>query len=73
VAAAASDIVVNAVVNSASGVSGPVTAGEMVTIYGTGLGPASGALFSIDPTTNMVDTILAGTRVFFGSVAAPIT
>lgn len=45
----------------------------MVAIKGNGLGPAVGVSFSLDPVTGMVDAKLAGTQVFFGSFAAPIT
>jgi uncharacterized protein (TIGR03437 family) len=65
--------VVASVVNAASGASGPLAPGEIVTIKGGGLGPAAAASFSIDPSTGMLDTTLAGTRVLFGSFAAPLT
>jgi len=73
VAATAPTVVVSAVVNSASGASGAIAPGEMVSIFGSGLGPDSGVSFSLDPKTGMVDTALGGTQVFFGSAAAPIT
>ena len=66
-------VVISGVTNSASGALGPVAPGELIAIYGTGLGPAVGASFIVNPTTGGVDTTLAGTRVLFGAVAAPIT
>ncbi len=73
IAAAPSSVVVNAVVNAANSASGTIAPGEMVTIFGSGLGPVTGVGFSLDPATGMVDTTLAGTRVLFGEFAAPIT
>lgn len=66
-------VVISGVTNSASGMTGAVAPGELVSIYGSGLGPASGVGFKVDPTTGGVDTMLAGTTVLFGTVAAPIT
>jgi uncharacterized protein (TIGR03437 family) len=71
--AAASTVIVSAITNAASGVSGAIAPGEMVSIFGAGLGPSAGVSFSVDPSTGMVDSTLAGTRVFFGPYAAPIT
>ena len=61
------------VTNAASGAAGAISPGEIVTIKGSGLGPGTGVSFSVDPVTGMVDTTLSGTRVLFGSFAAPIT
>lgn len=71
--ATSSPIFVTSVANSASGASGAVSPGEIVTINGRGLGPAVGVSFSVDPATGMLDSILAGTQVFFNGLAAPIT
>jgi uncharacterized protein (TIGR03437 family) len=68
-----SGITISAVTNSASGQTGAVAPGELISIYGSGLGPASGLPFTVDPVTGGVDTTLGGTRVLIGSVAAPIT
>ncbi len=64
---------VRSILNAASSVPGAIAPGEIVTIKGSGLGPAQGLSFSIDPNTSQVDTALAGTRVFFGGFGAPIT
>jgi uncharacterized protein (TIGR03437 family) len=60
------------VTNAASSLPGPIAPGEIVAIKGSGLGPAAGVSFTVDPSTGMVDTTLAGTRVLFGTVAAPL-
>jgi uncharacterized protein (TIGR03437 family) len=69
----APEAVIAGIRHSATGLSGPIAPGELITLYGTGLGPTAGTMFSVDPATGMVGTTLAETRVFFGSVAAPIT
>jgi uncharacterized protein (TIGR03437 family) len=68
-----SAVVVSSVTNSATFASGAIAPGEIVTITGSGLGPAAGVVFSVNPSTGMVDSTLAGTRVFFSGVPAPIT
>jgi uncharacterized protein (TIGR03437 family) len=68
-----SGMTISGVTNSASGQTGAVAPGELIAIYGSGLGPASGVPFTVYPVTGGVDTTLGGTRVLFGSVAAPIT
>jgi uncharacterized protein (TIGR03437 family) len=72
VSAATPTAVVTSVSNAASSSSGPIAPGEIVAIKGSGLGPATGVSFSVDPITGMVDTTLSGTRVFFGAFPAPI-
>jgi uncharacterized protein (TIGR03437 family) len=60
-----------AVANSASNLAGPVSGGEIVVLYGTGMGPAG--LVQYTPGTNgQVPTNLAGTTVYFGNYAAPL-
>ena len=73
VSAPAPTVIVTSVANAASGAPGAIAPGEMVAIKGSGLGPAAGVSFSVDPVTGIVDTTLAGTRVFFGANAAAIT
>jgi uncharacterized protein (TIGR03437 family) len=58
--------------NAASQLPGRLAPGEIVTIKGLGLGPASDASFSLDPITKKVGTSLAGTQVFFNGIAAPV-
>jgi uncharacterized protein (TIGR03437 family) len=66
-------ITISLIANSASGVTGSIAPGEIVMIKGTGLGPATGTSFSINPNTGLVNSMLGGTTVLFGSYAAPIT
>lgn len=61
---------VAAVVNSASLVQGVVAPGELVSIYGDGLGPATPVIF--DPNTPPIPTALSGTSVTIGGVPAPV-
>ncbi len=62
---------VDSVVNAASLQSGSVAAGEMVTIFGNALGPNQPASAQLT-SSGGVSTALAQTRVFFGSVTAPL-
>ncbi len=59
-----------ALVNAASYAQGAVAPGEIVTIYGAGLGPA--ALTTLQVESGGVTKVLAGTRVLFGGVSAPM-
>ena len=61
------------VVNSASGLSGPVAAGEMVTINGAGLGPTALATNPASAATaGKLETSLGGTQVMVNGSAAPL-
>jgi uncharacterized protein (TIGR03437 family) len=61
------------VVNSASGLSGPVAAGEMVTINGADLGPAALAANPANAaTTRTLETQLGTTQVMINGAAAPL-
>ena len=62
--------IVGAVVDSASERAGPVSPGEIVTIYGGGLGPPSPTGFQV--SNGIVPAQLAGTTVEFNGIAAPI-
>lgn len=63
----------NAIVNAASYVSPPLTVapGEIVTIFGQNMGPSELATLRLK-TPDSVDTALAGTRVLFDGVPAPL-
>ena len=65
-------IVAASVVNAASFGGGPVAPGEMVTIFGSGIGPAS--LVSLTPPASgaPVATTLGGVQVFFDTTPAPL-
>jgi uncharacterized protein (TIGR03437 family) len=63
------------VVNGGTGIAGGVAPGEIVTVYigpGLTLGPAQGAGLQLDPS-GLVASLIAGVRVLFDGVAAPIT
>jgi uncharacterized protein (TIGR03437 family) len=64
--------VITSVTNAASGVSGNLAPGEMITIKGVGLGPAVGVQFSLN-AAGRVDTTLAGVQVLVGGFPAAIT
>jgi uncharacterized protein (TIGR03437 family) len=69
---AAKQVSVDAFVNSASQAAGRAAPGELISIYGSGMGPKSGLSFSVDPLTQKVSTVLGGTQVFINGVAAPV-
>jgi uncharacterized protein (TIGR03437 family) len=59
------------VVNSASSLSGPVAPGELVVVYGSGLGPVTLASAQLDSSGHLSVNV-AGTQVLFNGVAAPL-
>jgi uncharacterized protein (TIGR03437 family) len=59
------------VVNSASNLSGPVAPGELVVVYGSGLGPGSLAGPQVDSSGHLSSNV-AGTQVLFNGEAAPL-
>ena len=63
---------VNAVANGASFILGAVAPGEVVVIWGSGLGPAQLTQYQLNPASGLVGTSLAGTSVIFGGTPAPI-
>src|SRR5579862_635887 len=63
--------VVKAVTNSASYATGGISPGELVTIWGTGLGPSAGAGLKLD-SNGLVETSLGGTQVFINGNPAPL-
>ncbi len=60
-----------AMLNSASYADGPVSPGEIVAIFGSGLGPAAGAMLTLD-STGKVATSIGGVTVSFGGHPAPL-
>jgi uncharacterized protein (TIGR03437 family) len=66
-----SGIGVAAVVSSASNLLGPVAPGDLVVLYGSGLGPPALAQFQLD-ANGLVPSTLAGTTVYFDGAAAPL-
>jgi len=59
------------VVNSASSLSGPVAPGEVVVVYGSGLGPTALAAAQVDSSGHLSNNV-AGTQVLFNGTAAPL-
>jgi uncharacterized protein (TIGR03437 family) len=72
VAASSAPPVISAknIVNGASFLSGGLAAGEIVTIFGSGLGPSSLQLASF--VENELQQTVAGTTVFFDGVPSPL-
>ena len=68
----ASAPVVAAVLNGASFVDGAVAPGQMVTIFGTRLGPETLTLFDPPAPGSTIATSLGGTTVFFDATPAPL-
>ena len=60
------------VVNAASYADGPISPGELVTIFGTGIGPATPAGAIVDPVTGKLFTNIGGVQVLFSGVPAPV-
>jgi uncharacterized protein (TIGR03437 family) len=60
------------VANAASLTAGPVSPGEIVSIFGSGLGPAAGAIGQYTYPT-LISNALEGVHVLFDGVPAPIT
>jgi uncharacterized protein (TIGR03437 family) len=60
------------IINAASGATGAVAPGEIISIFGTNLGPATPAYLTLNPAGN-VTTTLAGVTVTFNGIPAPLT
>ena len=58
--------------NSASALSGPVSPGEIVTMYGEGIGPAASYSMQDADNNGFVDTMVAGYTVLIDSIPSPI-
>ncbi len=62
---------VSAVTSGASLLNGPVAPGEVIVIWGSGLGPAQLAQYQAD-SNGLVPTNVGGTSVYINGVAAPM-
>jgi uncharacterized protein (TIGR03437 family) len=62
---------VGAATNAASSQSAPIAPGEIVTLYGVGLGPSMLTQYTPNPDGS-IPTTLAGVQVFFDSTPAPL-
>jgi uncharacterized protein (TIGR03437 family) len=63
---------VTAVVNGASFLNEPISPGEIITIGGTNLGPATPVALTLDPTGKFVTTTLGGVQVLINGYSAPL-
>jgi uncharacterized protein (TIGR03437 family) len=64
-------ISVEGITNAASFLAGPVAPGEIISIFGTDLGPTSGVGGGLN-AQGRLETTVAGTQVFFDGIAAPL-
>ncbi|MGH9455542.1 MAG: hypothetical protein ACRD2O_16400, partial [Terriglobia bacterium] len=62
---------ITAITNAADNVPGPVAPGEIVVLYGSGLGPAQLAPSQLT-SDGRVDTTAGGAQVYFNATPAPI-
>ena len=62
---------ITSVTNSATELTGSISPGEIVSIYGTDLGPANPLTLELDANGNAA-TSLGGVQVFFSGTAAPL-
>ena len=68
--AAGSGIQISAVTNAASNQTGAISPGEVVVLWGSGMGPASLANFQL--ANGALPTNVVGTSVYFNGAAAPL-
>ena len=71
IAAPPATLAAPSVTNAASFQTGAVSPGEIVTLFGSGLGPGVGAGAQLDELGNLA-TQVAGTQVIFDGIAAPL-
>lgn len=64
-------VALNGLVNGASFLPGPVAPGEIISVFGAGLGPPNLTVFDLAGGDRIAPE-LAGTRVLFDGVAAPV-
>jgi len=62
-----------AVTNAANGAQGAVSPGEIVSLFGTALGPTAGVGLQLSSDGKSVTTTLGGVQVFFDGAAAALT
>ncbi|MDQ6678373.1 MAG: hypothetical protein M3Z09_13895, partial [Acidobacteriota bacterium] len=64
--------VLSQVINAASGATGPIAPGEIISLFGTSLGPITPGGLTLTPQGN-VSTNLSNVQVLFDGIAAPLT
>jgi|SRR5581483_9718536 len=62
----------NGVQNAASYLTGSVSPGEIVILYGLGMGPQTLTGLQVNGATGLLETTVAGTTVLFNGIPAPI-
>ncbi len=62
---------ISALTNAASYASGGVAPGEIISVFGTGLGPLAGVPLSLT-STGLVSTTLGGVEVLFDGIPSPL-
>jgi uncharacterized protein (TIGR03437 family) len=60
-----------AITNAASFATGPLSPGEIVTLFGSGMGPSTIVTATIN-ALGLIDNTLAGTRVLFDGIPSPL-
>jgi uncharacterized protein (TIGR03437 family) len=63
---------IKGVTNAASYATGAVSPGDLVTLFGTAIGPAAAASATTDPSTGKLATTIGGVQVLFNGTAAPM-
>ncbi len=63
----------NAVENAASYASGSVAPGEIITLYGSNMGPAAGVGLQLSPDKHSITNSLSGVTVLFDGNPVPLT
>lgn len=59
------------IVSAASYLPGPIAPGEIITIFGTSIGPTTAEYTRLN-SSGLLDSFLANTRVLFDGIAAPL-
>ena len=72
-AVAAPPIQLTAVTNAASGVQGPVSPGEIVSLFGSNMGPVTGIPLQLSADGKSITKSLGGVQVLFDGTAAALT
>ena len=63
---------ISGIINAASGVTGKVSPGMAISIFGTNLGPQTGVVFAAPADGGAIATTLGGTQVTFDGTAVPL-
>ena len=60
------------VVHAASFIAGPIAPGQLISIFGTNLGPSQGLGLDLDPLTGRIATRRGGVVVLFNDIPGPL-